>query len=84
SIPLDDAGLAAAAEIRGSQGPAVAADLRRCLATLNEKYRTCVTLIYLHGMSYEELALMLAAPVGTVKSWAHRAMHELGICMGKR
>jgi RNA polymerase sigma-70 factor, ECF subfamily len=83
SIPLEDAGLMAAIETRNTDHPAVAADLRRCLKLLNEKYRRCVTLIYLNGLSYEELAQQLAAPLGSVKSWVHRAVRELGICMGK-
>ena len=38
------------------------ADVRQCLKKLNEKYRKCVTLIYLHGISYEELATQMDAP----------------------
>ncbi len=65
-----------------SGDPSAAADLRRCLGQLNERYRTCVTLIHLHGLSYEELAAHMKAPLGSVKSWVHRALRELAACMG--
>ena len=80
---LDDGGVLAAVEAKSSDDPVIAADVRRCLKKLNERYRKCVTLIYLNGLSYKELAAELGAPVGTVKSWVHRAVRELGICMGR-
>jgi len=83
SLSLDDAGVLASAEGVSANNSVMAADLRRCLEKLNEKYRKCVTLVYLNGLSYEELAAEIGAPVGSVKSWVHRAMRQLGICMGK-
>jgi RNA polymerase sigma-70 factor (ECF subfamily) len=80
---LDEAGVPAAVEARPSGDPVIAADVRQCLKKLNEKYRKCVTLIYLHGLSYEELATQMGAPLGSVKSWVHRALRELALCMGK-
>jgi RNA polymerase sigma-70 factor (ECF subfamily) len=82
SSSLDEAGVLAAVEARPSGDPAIAADVRQCLKKLNEKYRKCVTLIYLHGLSYEELAVQMGAPLGSVKSWVHRAVRELAHCMG--
>jgi RNA polymerase sigma-70 factor, ECF subfamily len=81
---LDEAGALAVFETGSSGDPVVAADVRRCLKMLSEKYRKCVTLVYLNGLSYEELAEVLGAPIGSVKSWVHRAVRELGICMGER
>jgi RNA polymerase sigma-70 factor, ECF subfamily len=83
SSSLEEAGLLAAVEARWSSDPVIAADVRQCLKKLNEKYRKCVTLIYLHGLSYEELAGKISAPLGSVKSWVHRAVRELALCMGK-
>jgi RNA polymerase sigma-70 factor, ECF subfamily len=80
---LDEAGVLASVEARASGDPVIAADVRQCLKKLNEKYRKCVTLIYLHGLSYEELATQMGAPPGSVKSWVHRAVRELALCMGK-
>ncbi|MCI0734751.1 MAG: sigma-70 family RNA polymerase sigma factor [Beijerinckiaceae bacterium] len=83
SLSLDEEGVLAAIEVRSSSDPVTAADVRQCLKKLNEKYRKCVTLIYLNGLSYEELAAHMGAPLGSVKSWVHRAVRELGKCMGK-
>jgi len=83
SASLDEAGVLAAVEARSSDDPVTAADVRQCLKKLNEKYRKCVILIYLHGLSYEELATHMGAPLGSVKSWVHRAIGELAQCMGK-
>lgn len=82
SASLDEAGVFAAIEASSSEDPSTAADLRRCLEKLSDRYKTCVTLIYLHGLSYEELATHMGAPLGSVKSWVHRAIRELAACMG--
>jgi len=83
STSLDEAEALAVVEARPCRDPVIAADVRKCLMKLNEKYRKCVTLIYLHGLSYEELATQMDAPLGSVKSWVHRAVRELALCMGK-
>src|ERR1700738_1429025 len=83
SSSLEEAGLLTAVEARSSNDPVIAADVRQCLKKLNEKYRKCVTLIYLHGLSYEELAKQMGAHLGSVNSWVHRAVRELALCMGK-
>ena len=64
SSSLEEAEVLAAIEVRPSGDPVIAADVRQCLKKLNEKYRKCVTLIYLHGLSYEELAMEMDAPRG--------------------
>jgi RNA polymerase sigma-70 factor, ECF subfamily len=83
SSSLDDAAVFPALEARPAGDPLIAADIQRCLRKLNDKYRKCVTLIYLHGLSYEEVATQMGAPLGSVKSWVHRAVQELAACMGK-
>jgi RNA polymerase sigma-70 factor (ECF subfamily) len=82
-VSLDEAGVLAAVEAQSSGDPVTAAGVRQCLKKLSEKYRKCVTLIYLHGLSYEELATQMDAPLGSVKSWVHRAIGQLAQCMGK-
>jgi RNA polymerase sigma-70 factor, ECF subfamily len=83
STSLDEAEALGVVEARPSGDQVIAADVRKCLMKLNEKYRKCVTLIYLQGLSYEELATQMNAPLGSVKSWVHRAVRELALCMGK-
>jgi RNA polymerase sigma-70 factor (ECF subfamily) len=79
---LNDEAIFAAVESNSGSDPMLAADVRHCLKKLDDKYRKCVILIYLQGLSYDELALKMGAPLGSVKSWVHRAMRELSVCIG--
>jgi len=47
--------------------------VRRAISTLPENYREVVVLCELEEMSYEEAAVALNCPVGTVRSRLHRA-----------
>lgn len=47
--------------------------LRRAIATLPENYREVVVLCELEEMSYEDAAVALDCPIGTVRSRLHRA-----------
>ncbi|MBK5256891.1 MAG: sigma-70 family RNA polymerase sigma factor [Vicinamibacteria bacterium] len=51
--------------------------LRVGLATLPEKLREAVVLRDLKGLAYEEMAVRLSLPVGTVKSRINRGREEL-------
>ncbi|HEY0798140.1 MAG TPA: sigma-70 family RNA polymerase sigma factor [Candidatus Baltobacteraceae bacterium] len=50
------------------------AALRRALATLALRYREAVVLRHLEGLSYGEIATLLAQPVGTAKANVHRGL----------
>jgi RNA polymerase sigma-70 factor (ECF subfamily) len=52
-------------------------DVQTMLAELPEKYRRVITLFYLEQKSYEEVGAMLGIPMGTVKTFLHRAKKEL-------
>jgi RNA polymerase sigma-70 factor (ECF subfamily) len=54
-----------------------AMDIQAMLPQLPERYRQVVTLYYLQEKSYQEVAAMLAIPMGTVKTFLHRAKKEL-------
>jgi RNA polymerase sigma-70 factor, ECF subfamily len=56
-------------------------DLRGCLGQVRENYRNSVVLVYMNGLSYQELACQLGKPVNTVKSWVRRGLMELRECM---
>jgi RNA polymerase sigma-70 factor (ECF subfamily) len=58
-------------------GPGTDADVRVMLDRLPEKYRQVITLFYLEEKSYEEVATRLDLPMGTVKTFIHRARKEL-------
>jgi RNA polymerase sigma-70 factor (ECF subfamily) len=47
--------------------------VRQAVLTLPEHYREVVVLAELQGLPYEEVAAVLACPVGTVRSRLHRA-----------
>jgi RNA polymerase sigma-70 factor (ECF subfamily) len=47
------------------------------IAKLRPLYRSCILLRHVDGRSYEEIAQLLDLPLGTVKTYIHRARHEL-------
>ena len=51
--------------------------IERAIATLRPEYRSCIMLRHVEGRSYEEIAATLDLPLGTVKTYIHRARHEL-------
>ncbi|MDQ3696499.1 MAG: sigma-70 family RNA polymerase sigma factor [Gemmatimonadota bacterium] len=53
------------------------AAIERAIAHLRPEYRSCILLRHVEGRSYEEIASMLDLPLGTVKTYIHRARHEL-------
>jgi RNA polymerase sigma factor (sigma-70 family) len=57
--------------------PELARELTRALTDLRPEYRTAFVLFHEHGQSYEAIAVVLKRPVGTVKTWLHRARLEL-------
>ena len=52
-------------------------DVASLLTKLPENYRQVITLFYLEQKAYEEVALMLGIPLGTVKTLLFRAKKEL-------
>jgi RNA polymerase sigma-70 factor (ECF subfamily) len=58
------------------------AALRRLVDQLPLKQRQVITLFYLEDQSHEEVAAMLAIPVGTVKTLLHRARARLNAAAG--
>jgi RNA polymerase sigma-70 factor (ECF subfamily) len=52
-------------------------DVEILLAKLPENYRRVITLFYLEQKAYEEVALLLGIPLGTVKTLLFRAKKEL-------
>jgi RNA polymerase sigma-70 factor (ECF subfamily) len=51
--------------------------IERAIARLRPEYRSCILLRHVEGRSYEEIAETLDLPLGTVKTYIHRARHEL-------
>lgn len=51
--------------------------IRRCVSKLPDRYSTIITLYYLKGISYDEIAEVMDIPMGTLKTWMFRARKQL-------
>ena len=51
--------------------------IERAISSLRPEYRACIMLRHVEGRSYEEIAATLDLPLGTVKTYIHRARHQL-------
>jgi RNA polymerase sigma-70 factor (ECF subfamily) len=51
--------------------------IESAIASLRPEYRSCIMLRHVEDRSYEEIAATLDLPLGTVKTYIHRARHEL-------
>ncbi len=60
------------------------AELLKALEMLSPKLKAVITLRYFESMSYEQVAEIIARPVGTVKSRLRRAHRRLGQLMTDR
>jgi RNA polymerase sigma-70 factor (ECF subfamily) len=52
------------------------------IAKLRPEYRSCIMLRHVEGLAYEEIAASLDLPLGTVKTYIHRARNELRQYLG--
>ena len=57
--------------------------IERAIAGLRPEYRACIMLRHVEGRSYEEIAATLDLPLGTVKTYIHRARRELREALGE-
>ena len=55
----------------------LAEELQRALVRLREEYRLAFLLFHQQELSYAEIGAALDCPLGTVKTWVHRARREL-------
>ncbi len=62
----------------------LAAELDRALDRLRPDYRIVFALYHDQGLPYEEIALVVGRPVGTVKTWLHRARLKLAESLARR
>ena len=57
------------------------AALVACLEKLDEEKRAILMLAYYRGSSREALAKRFGRPVATIKTWLHRSLAELRVCL---
>ncbi len=55
----------------------LAEEVQRALQLIREEYRQAFVLFHEHQLSYAEIGEALGCPLGTVKTWVHRARSEL-------
>lgn len=56
--------------------------IETAIAKLRPEYRSCIILRHVEGRPYEEIAEILGLPLGTVKTYIHRARGELRDLLG--
>lgn len=55
--------------------------LIRCLAGLDSERRDILLLAYYRGMSRDALAARFNRPTATIKTWLHRSLTQLKLCL---
>jgi RNA polymerase sigma-70 factor (ECF subfamily) len=55
--------------------------IEAAIGTLRPEYRSCILLRHVEGRAYEEIAEILNLPLGTVKTYIHRARNELRLSL---
>ena len=62
----------------------LAAELELAMAALRPEYRLVMVLFHEQELPYEQISEVIGRPVGTVKTWLHRARAELARGLAKR
>jgi RNA polymerase sigma-70 factor (ECF subfamily) len=75
---VDDTADVFAAIAQGEDGRRLA----RCLERLAERPRRAIMVAFFDGLSHEDVARRLDAPLGTIKSSIRRGLRQLAECLG--
>ena len=62
----------------------LAEEVHRALRRLRDEYRQAFLLFHEQELSYAEIGAAMGCPLGTVKTWVHRARRELIAVLRKR
>ena len=54
-------------------GEGIGEEVQRAVAGLRDDYRQCFTLFHVQQLSVQEISDLMHVPIGTVKTWLHRA-----------
>ncbi|HEX6751469.1 MAG TPA: RNA polymerase sigma factor [Longimicrobium sp.] len=55
----------------------IGVELEQAIGKLSPAYRQAIILRHIHDLPYEQIAELMALPVGTVKTYVHRGRREL-------
>jgi RNA polymerase sigma-70 factor (ECF subfamily) len=75
TTPLVDHVPDGAVELAGANN--LAEEVKLALSTLRAEYRQAFLLFHEQELSYAEIGIVMSCPLGTVKTWVHRARREL-------
>lgn len=59
-------------------------EVERALGEIRDEYRQAFCLFHTEELAYAEIAEVLDVPLGTVKTWVHRARKELAVILRRR
>jgi RNA polymerase sigma-70 factor, ECF subfamily len=82
--PMDIADTLPAAGPDPAEAASTAAENRRlddCMQELEARRRDLIRTAFFEGATYEELAVRIGSPLGTVKSWIRRGLLQLRACL---
>lgn len=82
--PVDYLGETAASEHQRTTDPELLQGLQLAVDQLRGEYREAFILFHEHGQPYEVIAEMMNRPVGTIKTWLHRARAEIMTKLNQR
>ena len=89
AVTSESAKATSIAVVSGSESPLEELESRelgtaieRAIGKLRPEYRACIMLRHVEDKSYEEIAEIVKLPLGTVKTYIHRARHELRAALG--
>jgi RNA polymerase sigma-70 factor (ECF subfamily) len=74
SFEIADTAESALSEIEARE---LGSSIEKAIGKLRPEYRACILLRHVEGRSYEEIAATLDLPLGTVKTYIHRARIQL-------
>jgi RNA polymerase sigma-70 factor (ECF subfamily) len=75
--PLDSLDDVAPVADDDDSGSHLAEEVQRALGQVRDEYREAFVLFHEQEKSYGEIAEMMGVPLGTVKTWVHRARRDL-------
>jgi RNA polymerase sigma-70 factor (ECF subfamily) len=83
-IPVESVGDQVDTRERPGDPNDLAAELERALERLRPGYRAVFVLFHEQGLPYEEISAAIGRPLGTVKTWLHRARTEIAEDLARR
>lgn len=78
SLQISDSAESALDEVANRE---LGVQIEDAIGQLRPEYRSCILLRHVEGRPYEEIAEILDLPLGTVKTYIHRARNELRILL---